>query len=76
MWKCNDGGNSSTWKYDTCELIPKPHDVDLITCKWVYKLKKKVDGRIDRQKARLIAMGSLSNMVETMMRLLVRLQRW
>ena len=28
-------------KNDTWELVPKPHDVDLITCKWVNKVKKK-----------------------------------
>ncbi|GMI99343.1 cysteine-rich RLK (RECEPTOR-like protein kinase) 8 [Hibiscus trionum] len=44
-------------KNDTWELVPKPVDVDLITCKWVYKLKKKTDGTIDRYKARLVARG-------------------
>ena len=48
---------SALQKNDTWELVPKPHDVDLITCKWVYKMKKKTDGRIDRHKARLVARG-------------------
>jgi len=44
-------------KNDIWELVPKPHDADLITCKWVYKVKKTADGRIDRHKARLVARG-------------------
>ena len=48
---------SALEKNDTWELVPKPHDADLITCKWVYKVKKKADGRIDRHKARLVARG-------------------
>ncbi|XP_040964564.1 uncharacterized protein [Gossypium hirsutum] len=30
-------------KNGTWELVPKLFDADLITCKWVYRLKKKVD---------------------------------
>lgn len=44
-------------KKDAWELVQKPKNADLITCKWVYKLKKKADGTIDRFKARLIACG-------------------
>ncbi|XP_023532868.1 uncharacterized protein LOC111794883 [Cucurbita pepo subsp. pepo] len=48
---------SALEKNDTCELVPKPHDADLITCKWTYKVKKKADGRIDRHKTRLVVRG-------------------
>ena len=34
-----------------------PKGADLVTCKWVYKLKKKADGTIERHKARLVARG-------------------
>lgn len=44
-------------KNSTWDLVPKPNDVDIITCKWVYKLKKAADGSIARHKARLVARG-------------------
>lgn len=42
---------------ETWELVPKPKEVHPITCKWVYKLKTRSDGSIDRYKARLVARG-------------------
>ena len=44
-------------KNSTWELVPKPKNAELVTCKWVYKLKKRVDGTIDRHKAHLVARG-------------------
>ncbi|RWR74934.1 Integrase, catalytic core [Cinnamomum micranthum f. kanehirae] len=41
----------------TWELVSKPKNVTPVTCKWVYKLKKRADGTIDRYKARLVACG-------------------
>ncbi|KAK4381916.1 Retrovirus-related Pol polyprotein from transposon RE1 [Sesamum angolense] len=35
----------------------KPENSQPVTCKWVYRLKKKSDGTIDRYKARLVARG-------------------
>ncbi|KAK3006483.1 hypothetical protein RJ639_016084 [Escallonia herrerae] len=42
---------------DTSELVPKPKDIEPVTCKWVYKVKKKADGTVNRFKARLVACG-------------------
>lgn len=39
------------------ELVSEPKNVTPVTCKWVYKLKKRADGTIDRYKARLAARG-------------------
>ena len=34
-----------------------PKDKNIVTCKWVCKVKRKADGSIDRYKARLVAQG-------------------
>lgn len=39
----------------TWHLIPPPHGSNIIDCKWVYRVKRKADGSIDRYKARLVA---------------------
>jgi Reverse transcriptase (RNA-dependent DNA polymerase) len=42
---------------DTWELVPPHVNVNVIECKWVYKVKHKVDGSIERLKTRLVAQG-------------------
>ena len=39
----------------TWDLVPKPKDVKPISCKWVYKIKTRPDGSIERYKAHLVA---------------------
>ena len=41
----------------TWHLVPKPAGKNSIDCKWVYKVKRKADGTIDRYKALLVAKG-------------------
>lgn len=38
-------------------MIPKPKDEDPISCKWIYKVKRKLDRRVYRYKAMLVARG-------------------
>jgi histone deacetylase 1/2 len=38
-------------------LVPIPKGKNIIGCKWVYKVKRKANGTIDRYKARLVAKG-------------------
>jgi hypothetical protein len=39
------------------DLVPCPSRVHLISCKWVYKIKTRSDGFLERYKTRLIARG-------------------
>jgi hypothetical protein len=41
----------------TCTLCPRPSRKKVVRKKWVFKLKQKSDGSIDRYKARLVAKG-------------------
>lgn len=44
-------------KNDTWSLVePSPHQ-NTVGCKWVFKLKRRSDGSIERYKARLVAKG-------------------
>ena len=44
-------------KNETWELVPCPTGVEPVTCKWVYKVKRQLDGSVDWYKARLVAHG-------------------
>lgn len=50
--ECKSLTKNETWK--VCDL---PKDRKAITNKWVFKLKRKADGQIDKYKARLVARG-------------------
>ena len=54
----------------TWDLVPIPAHVRLITCKWVYKVKTRSDGSLERYKAGLVARGFQQEHGWTMMRLL------
>jgi hypothetical protein len=44
-------------KNKTWHLVPAHHAYNVIDCKWIYKVKHKADGSIDRYKARLVSKG-------------------
>ncbi|XP_047332615.1 uncharacterized mitochondrial protein AtMg00820-like [Impatiens glandulifera] len=44
-------------KNETWDVVLKPPDTQAVTCKWVYRIKRKADGSIDRYKSRLVAQG-------------------
>jgi histone deacetylase 1/2 len=41
----------------TWELVPPSHHLNVIGCRWIFKIKRKADGSIKRYKARLVAKG-------------------
>jgi hypothetical protein len=48
---------SMLMKNGTWHLVPASQTSNIIDCKWVYKVKCKADGTIDRHKAHLVAKG-------------------
>ena len=64
-----DDEYAALMKNNTWHLVEAPAGKDLIDCKWIYKIKRKTDGTIDRYKARLVAKGFKQRM-ELIMRIL------
>ena len=44
-------------KNKTWELVDLPEEKSLMGCKWVFTVKYKADGSLERYKARLVAKG-------------------
>ena len=44
-------------KNSTWDLVPLPNGKKAVGCRWVFTIKHKADGSIDRYKARLVAKG-------------------
>lgn len=57
----------------TWDIVKLPKGKKPISCRWVYKLKYKSDGSIDRYKARLVAKVLLKNQEEIITRLFLQL---
>jgi hypothetical protein len=43
---------AALYQNQTWTIVPRPSDKKVIGCKWLYKIKSKSDGTIDRYKAR------------------------
>jgi hypothetical protein len=44
-------------KNDVWEMVPRPKDKDVVSSKWLYKIKHVVDGSIEKHKERFVARG-------------------
>ena len=44
-------------KNGTWEIVEAPKDQKIVGCKWVFTIKSKADGSVERYKARLVAKG-------------------
>ena len=45
--------------HETWDLVDLPDGRNLVGCKWVYKAKRKADGKIDLFKAHLVALKAI-----------------
>ena len=54
-----DAEFQSLMKQQTWSLVPLPPHKNVVTRKWVYKLKRHNDGSVARDKGRLVAKGYL-----------------
>jgi hypothetical protein len=44
-------------KNDVWEIVPKPKSKDVVSSKWIFKIKHATDGSIEKYKARFVARG-------------------
>ena len=57
-WKeAMDKEMSTLEKAGTWRKVPRPHNKNIVGSKWVFRIKRKADGSIDKYKARLVARG-------------------
>jgi len=55
-------------KNHTWDIVRLPPHRKPVHCKWVYEIKFKADGSIERYKARLVAKGFINGKVSIIMR--------
>jgi hypothetical protein len=58
---------------DTCDLVSRPHGINVVTDKWIFKHKFNANGALERYKVHCFFTVSCSVPVSIMMRLLALL---
>jgi hypothetical protein len=44
-------------KNDVWEIVPRPNSKDVVSSRWLFKIKHAADGSIEKYKARFVARG-------------------
>lgn len=57
MDKSNAGKLDALHMQGTWILVPKPCHKNVVGSKWVYRIKRNLDGTVSRHEARLVAQG-------------------
>ena len=57
MEGCYERGDECIKKNKTWEIVERPKVQNIVDCKWIFTLKYKHDGSLERHKARLVAKG-------------------
>ena len=58
QWKeAMDSEFSSLQSNETWDLVPAPKNKKVVGCRWIFKVKRKSNGSLDRFKARLVVQG-------------------
>ncbi|CAB3994449.1 Hypothetical predicted protein, partial [Paramuricea clavata] len=58
QWKkATDSEFNALMENGTWELVPPPDDKNIVGSRWVFKVKRKADGSVEKFKARLVAQG-------------------
>ena len=55
-------------KNDVWEIVPRAKSKDVVSSKWLFKIKHVVDGSIEKYKARFVARGFLKRKAFSMKR--------
>jgi hypothetical protein len=58
-------------KNDVWEIVPRPKSKDMVSSKWLFKIKHVVDGSIEKYKARFLLVAFLRRKALTMKRRLL-----
>jgi hypothetical protein len=53
-------GTRGSIKNDVWEIVPRPKSKDVVSSKWLFKIKHVADGSIEKYKARFVAHGGFS----------------
>lgn len=57
MEKCYERENNSFRKEQTWEIMDRPKEKNVVSCKWVFTLKYNANGSIERYEPKLVPKG-------------------